>query len=122
MRTRIFVLTGLLVALLLGGVVSYYASGDPDGLNKVAEDTGIAEREAESAAAGSPLAGYETAGVENERLSGGLAVGAGVVVCFALGAGLTYAVRRRGSGAGTAPGAPTGATTGATTGSTPSTG
>lgn len=118
MRTRIFVLTGLLVALLLGGVVSYYASGDPDGLNKVAEDTGIAEREAESAAAGSPLAGYETAGVENERLSGGLAVGTGVVVCFALGAGLTYAMRRRGAATGPA----TSSTTGAAAGSATSTG
>jgi len=94
-RTRIFVMTGLLVALLLGGVVSYYASSAPDGLNKVAEDTGIAEREAESAVAGSPLADYEVAGVEDERLSKGLAGVAGVVVCFAVGAGLVYAVRKR---------------------------
>lgn len=114
MRTRIFVLTGLLVAVLLGGVVSYYASSAPDGLNKVAADTGIAEREAESAVAGSPLAGYETAGVENERLSVGLAAVAGVVVCFALGAGLTSAVRRRGSGAGSQAGAEAGATTATT--------
>ena len=94
-RTRAFVLAGLLVALLLGGIVSYYASGEPDGLNKVAEDTGFARTEAEHAAGESPLAGYETRGVENERLSGGLAVGAGVLVCFALAGGLTLVVRRR---------------------------
>ncbi len=96
-RTRAFVLAGLLVALLLGGVVSFYASSEPDGLNKVAADTGFADREQESAASGSPLAGYSTQGVEDERLSGGLAVGAGVLVCFALGTVLTLVVRRRGT-------------------------
>jgi cobalt/nickel transport system permease protein/cobalt/nickel transport protein len=99
-RTRTFVLAGLVVALLLGGVVSYYASGDPDGLNKVAEDTGFAGTEAEHAAGGLPLAGYETRGLENERLSGAVAGITGVLVTFALAAGLTLVVRRRSPGTG----------------------
>ncbi len=32
---------GLAVSLLLAGVVSYYASSSPDGLEKVAEDIGF---------------------------------------------------------------------------------
>ena len=33
---------GALVAVVLAAVVSFYASSAPDGLNKVAEDHGIA--------------------------------------------------------------------------------
>ena len=78
-------------ASLLAGVVSYYASGSPDGLNKVAADQGLADKEKESAAADSPLAGYSTKDVDNERLSGGLAgvVGVGVVLVIAGGARLS---------------------------------
>ncbi len=95
MRTRTFLLSFLLVALFVGGAASYYASSAPDGLNKVAEDQGFADSEAESAAADSPLAGYETRGIENERLSGGLAGVTGVVVCFLVGSAIALAVRRR---------------------------
>lgn len=94
-RNLAFVLAGLVVAMLLGGGVSYYASSDPDGLNKVAADTGFAAAEREHAAGDSPLAGYSTSGVDNQRLSGGLAVGSGVLVCFAVGGALFWAVRRR---------------------------
>ena len=41
--TRWIVVAGVLVALLLAGVASYYASGDPDGLTKVSEDQGFAQ-------------------------------------------------------------------------------
>ena len=39
------VVGGLVVALLLAGIVSFYASGDPDGLTKVSEDKGFADTE-----------------------------------------------------------------------------
>jgi cobalt/nickel transport protein len=93
--TRALVLTGLLVALLLAGVVSFYASSRPDGLNRVAEDKGFARTQREHASDGSPFAGYGTAGVSNQRLSGGLAGVAGCVVVLALAGGLTLLVRRR---------------------------
>ena len=82
MRTvsnRTVLVAGLLVALTLAGVVSFYASGSPDGLNRVALDLGFAEAEQASAAEGGPLAGYETAGIDNGRWSGGLA---GVLGCL----------------------------------------
>lgn len=90
-----FLLVGLLVAVVLAGVASQYASSDPDGLTKVAQDQGFAEAEKESATAGSPLAGYGTSGVESSRLSGGLAGVAGVAATFLLAAGLLALVRRR---------------------------
>lgn len=96
MRTRTFVLVGLLAALLVAGVGSYWASSHPDGLEFVAEKVGFADSAEDSAAAGSPLSDYEVKGVENDALSGGLAgvIGAGVVLVLA--GGLAYAVRRRG--------------------------
>lgn len=37
------ILVGVVVALVVGGVVSYFASGRPDGLEKSQEDLGAAE-------------------------------------------------------------------------------
>jgi cobalt/nickel transport system permease protein/cobalt/nickel transport protein len=86
----------LVAALLLAGVLSFYASGDPDGLNRVAEDNGFSSAQADSPAAGSPLAGYETSGIGEDRLSGGLAGVAGVLVVLVLAGGVAHVVRRRG--------------------------
>ncbi|MEQ7127921.1 PDGLE domain-containing protein [Actinopolymorpha sp. B11F2] len=94
-RTKVVVLVGIVVALLLAGGVSYFASGSPDGLNRVAEDLGFGDRARDSATAGSPLADYGVRGVDHPVLSGGIAGVAGVLVVLALGSGLAYAVRRR---------------------------
>lgn len=95
MRTRTLVIVGLLVALLLAGVVSYYASDGPDGLNRVAQDHGFASARKRHAADDSPLAGYRAKGVDDGRLSGGLAGVVGSVVVLALAGGLALVVRRR---------------------------
>lgn len=94
MSRRTLLVAGLLVTLLLAGVASFYASSDPDGLEKAAQDTGIARQAEDSAADDSPLAGYETTGVDDGRLSGGLAGVVGVGVTFLLVGGLVLAVRR----------------------------
>ncbi|MBE3014347.1 energy-coupling factor ABC transporter permease [Microbispora sp. NEAU-D428] len=86
---------GALVAVLLAGVVSFYASSAPDGLEKVAADKGLSTQEKPHAAEDGPLAGYSVKGVENQRLSGGLAGVAGVALTVAAGGGVFYVVRRR---------------------------
>ena len=83
------------VALLLAGVVSYYASANPDGLEYVAEKTGFIDSASEHGAADGPLADYGTKGVDDERLSGGLAGVVGTVVVLVLAGGLALVVRRR---------------------------
>lgn len=93
--TWLVVTAGLVVALLLAGVVSFYASSSPDGLNKVAEEHGFAGTARKHAAADSPFADYSTRGVDNDRLSGGLAGVAGAVVVLALAGGLAFVVRRK---------------------------
>ena len=104
LRTGTFLALGVLVALLLAGVASWYASGSPDGLEKVAEDTGFSSTAEDHGLAGSPFADYATRGVGDERLSGGLAGVVGVGATLLLGGGLFLVVRRRGADAPAPPG------------------
>ncbi|MEU2423930.1 energy-coupling factor ABC transporter permease [Streptomyces sp. NPDC007851] len=92
-------ITGLVASLVLAGFVSFYASADPDGLEKVAHDHGIDAKAGEHAAAGSPLADYGVKDVSDARLSGGLAGVIGVGATVAAGSGVFWAVRRRRTGA-----------------------
>ena len=85
----------LVVALVLAGLVSYYAASSPDGLNRVAEDKGFSSTQKDHATSDNPLAGYRTKGIGNDRLSGGLAGVVGVLVVLTLAGGLVLAVRRR---------------------------
>jgi cobalt/nickel transport protein len=91
---RIFAVA-LIVSLLVAGVASYYASAHPDGLEYVAEQTGFIDSAEDSATSDSPLADYQTEGVDDARISGGLAGVIGVVVMLVLSSGLFWAVRRR---------------------------
>ena len=95
MRTRTLLVVGVAVALLLAGVASFYASANPDGLEYVAEQTGFLDTADEHGAADGPLADYGTEGVDNERLSGGVAGVVGSLVVLVLAGGLAFAVRRR---------------------------
>jgi cobalt/nickel transport protein len=95
--TRIVMLVGVLVALVLAGVVSFYASSSPDGLNRVAGDQGFSRTEKEHGVADGPLAGYEAKGVGDARLSGGVAGVVGSLTVLLLTGGLALAVRRRGA-------------------------
>lgn len=91
---RAVTIGGITVALLLAAVVSFYASGSPDGLERVAESLGFAGTASEHAAGDSPLADYGVAGVGSDRLSGGLAGVIGISVVGVLMYGLTRLLRR----------------------------
>lgn len=88
-----FLGSGLLVALLVAGVLSGFASGSPDGLERVSIDEGFDEAAQDHALADSPLADYAVEGVENGRLSTGLAGVIGVAITLAVSAGLFYGIR-----------------------------
>lgn len=120
-----FVLGGLLVALLLAGVVSNYASAHPDGLdssllkgctvNADDEITGgscPAQQAKDHELADSPLADYGVRGVGNDFLSTGLSGVLGVLLTFALGGGLFWLARRRGPATGPTSGPTDGPATG----------
>ena len=79
--TKVVAAAVLLVALVLAGVVSRFASDDPDGLTKVSEKHGFAD---EGTTHDSVVGGYGS-------LTGVL----GVLVVLGLAGGVAYAVRRR---------------------------
>ncbi|MFI7071926.1 PDGLE domain-containing protein [Micromonospora sediminicola] len=116
-RSWPFLLGGLLVALLLAGVVSNYASSHPDGLdssllkgctvNADDEITGgscPAQQAKDHELADSPLADYGVRGIGNDFLSTGLSGVLGVLLTFAVGGGLFWLARRRGPARATATG------------------
>ena len=92
---RRFLAVFLLVALLVAGVASYYASSHPDGLNAVAQRAGFADKAAPSPTSTGPFAGYSTKGVEDHRVSRGVAGVAGSLLVLALAGGLFRVLRRR---------------------------
>ncbi|MET0726704.1 MAG: PDGLE domain-containing protein [Acidimicrobiales bacterium] len=93
LRLAVFVAAGLSVALALAFVVAPRASDSPDGLERVAIDQGFDDPQ-DHALARSPTAGYTVRGVEDDRLSTGLAGLFGVVVTFLAMGALTVLARR----------------------------
>lgn len=84
----------LLIALILSGCLSLFASGSPDGLEKVAEETGFLNM------SNSLLAGlapdYAVPGIANENVATSLAgiVGAFLVFGVLLGIGRVLCITR----------------------------
>ncbi len=87
-KTRTFVLGGALVALVFAAVVSQFAVDNPDGLERVAEDTGFIDAAGEHAWADFMFADYATAGISNEALSLAVAGIVGTLVTLAVAAGI----------------------------------
>jgi len=92
---RKFMIAGAFAAMFIAGVLSFYASSNPDGLEKVGESIGFIETAQDSAVADSPLADYGVAGVENARISGGLAGLIGITVTAAVSYAVFAAVKRK---------------------------
>ena len=103
-----FLAGGLLIALMLAGVVSSFASSSPDGLDAAAREgctfdahdaitggTCMAQREQGHQLIGSPLADYGIRGIDNPYLSTGLAGVAGVLITLGVSGGLFWLTRRR---------------------------
>lgn len=78
-KNKKFLFAGLLVSMFLAGVVSFYASSQPDGLEKVAGEIGFSETAQENSNADTTLADYGVKGIENERASVGVAGILGVI-------------------------------------------
>lgn len=95
-RNRKFLAVGFGVCLVLAGLVSFYASSQPDGLEKVAEDVGFLETAEDHSLADSPLADYGVSGVDNARFSVGLAGIIGVLLTAAVaGGGFVLLARKK---------------------------
>jgi cobalt/nickel transport system permease protein len=89
------VAVALAVSLGLAGIVSGFASANPDGLEYVAERLGFIDAAEDSPVAGSPLGDYGVTGVEDPFLSTGLAGVIGVAVTLGLAVLLAWLAARR---------------------------
>jgi PDGLE domain len=98
-----FILIGIAAAAALVILVAPNASSKPDGLEKVAADTGIDSEVSGHALANGPLAEYGVDGVDNRYVGTWVAGLTGVGVTFAIGAGLVFAVRQARRSSGSAP-------------------
>jgi cobalt/nickel transport protein len=98
MKQKTFLITGFVASLFLAGIVSFYASSHPDGLEKVAGDIGFIETAKENTNSEGILADYGVKGVENQRLSTGAAGVVGVVATAAISTGLFALIRRKSGG------------------------
>ncbi|MFI6395703.1 energy-coupling factor ABC transporter permease [Nonomuraea sp. NPDC050547] len=88
---RPFVLGGLGVTLILAGVVSFFASSSPDGLERVAEDKGFIDQTTDHLFGTWALADYGDVGGIPVGVAGIIGVGLTLLVA----AGIAYAVRSR---------------------------
>lgn len=100
-RNRGLILIGVAIALLVAVSSAWLASGDPDGLERVAEDQDFIDTAQDPGY--EVLPDYTIPGVEDERLSTAIAgiIGVAVVGALALGAGML--LRRRDSGTSRTP-------------------
>jgi ABC-type glucose/galactose transport system permease subunit len=88
-----FLGAGLVVTLIVAGVLSGYASGEPDGLERVSIDEGFEDSAQDHSLDNSPLADYAVEGIENDQVSTGIAGIIGVVVTLVVATGLFYGLR-----------------------------
>lgn len=89
-----FYLYFFLASAAIAGVLSFYASSNPDGLEKVADDHGFLANAKDSAVSGSPLSDYSFAGIENERLSVAISGLIGIAVTGAIAFGVFLLLKR----------------------------
>jgi len=90
-----FYVAGFVISLFLAGVVSFYASSSPDGLEKVAGDIGFIETAKDHSNADGTLADYGVKGIDNERASVGIAGVIGVIgTAVVAGVGFTLIARK----------------------------
>ncbi|WP_218080406.1 PDGLE domain-containing protein [Anthocerotibacter panamensis] len=95
---RNWLLGGLVVALLVAALVSPWASQNPDGLNKVAQDQGFSAQATQTPAEHLPFfqifESYALRGIENRAVAKALAGAAGTLLVFGLAWGVGAMMRR----------------------------
>ena len=92
---RAVLLAALVSAVVMASAISQLASTEPDGLERVAEDTGFASSAEPHLLEGGLFADYATDGIADEGLSAAVAGSSGIVITLAVGYGLTRASTTR---------------------------
>lgn len=90
-----FVATSAVVIVLLAAAASPFASSSPDGLEKVAADTGISHVATKPYNSDGPLAGYSVAGIDDQKVGTSISAMVGTGITVSVGLGVFALVRRR---------------------------
>jgi uncharacterized protein (DUF2062 family) len=108
---KTFTILALAVAVGLAVAISPFASGSPDGLEKVAEEKAFLEEgKLHSVQDESPIPDYAFPGIDNARVATGMAGFVGALGVFAVTYGLGALLRRRRRSRDEPPGSSTAAT------------
>jgi cobalt/nickel transport protein len=94
MRTKEIII-GLVISLILAGAISLFASGWPDGLEKVASDNGFIEKGDIEPVFGAPMPDYLWPNVKSETVATSLAGICGTLLVFSFGFGLAKTLKRK---------------------------
>ena len=96
MRSRLFLVVALALAIGLATAASPFASSSPDGLERVAGDKAfVGQGELAPVQEDAPVPHYAFPGVANPRVATGLAGFVGTVLVFAAGYGIAVVANRR---------------------------
>lgn len=97
---RKFIFICLLVSLAIAAFLSPFASSNPDGLERVAEDKGFLHLSEGKEVVQSPMPDYVMPGIKNETVAGSLAGVTGTLLTFAAmyGFGKLYMKRSHSNG------------------------
>lgn len=109
MDNKTFIIAGVIIALLIGSIAVFVASGDPDGLESTAlvvqgqkeltgatpEDAEIHEETAGRFSYTSPMPDYSL-GEEMGSTGGVIAIVVGTIIAFLVVLGITYGLRKTG--------------------------
>ena len=95
-RTRVFLVLALAMAVGLAVFASPYASSSPDGLEKVAEKKGfLADGHLNSLQKSSPVPDYAFPGIDDPRIATAVAGFVGTLLVAFAGTAIVVFVRRR---------------------------
>ncbi|MGC8817033.1 MAG: PDGLE domain-containing protein [Candidatus Hadarchaeum sp.] len=84
MKVKKWWITGIIIALFMASVLSLFASPEPDGLERVAEDYGFIEKAEGQEVIHAPMPDYTVLGVGNEKIASALAGLIGVLIILVL--------------------------------------
>ncbi|MDI6631888.1 MAG: PDGLE domain-containing protein [Bacillota bacterium] len=93
MRKEIWI--GLVAALIIAGILSPFASPNPDGLEKVAETKGFIDKGEGKEVVRAPIPDYVMPGLASEGVATAFAGITGTVVTFVAAYGIGRLVQRR---------------------------
>ncbi|MEM4201986.1 MAG: PDGLE domain-containing protein [Candidatus Hadarchaeum sp.] len=84
MKGKNWWIAGLIIALFMASVLSLFASSEPDGLERVAEDQGFAEKAEGQEVIQAPIPDYILPGIEDEKVAASLAGLTGVLIILGI--------------------------------------